>query len=876
MMKALFRVASVSLLFFVPRGWTAELPSATSAFLENRCFDCHDAETKKGGLDLTAHTADFANAENFSRWAKIYERIESGEMPPKKKARPTAEEVTPVLAWLKHELTAADDARLAGTGRTALRRLTRVEYENTMRDLFDLPGIALQALLPPDGSAHGYDKNSEALSISHVNLAKYLDAADHTLDLAIATRPQAPRVQTVRTSLLDRGGQGPYLSLQGDVVLLRDMKPDPAYPPAGEHKHEDQGAHEAMGMYETASSVGIFRREDESVNYYFRGHTTIYPGRYRVRASLWAYQWDKGQVLPARGTEAMRLAVVQLTADGRGGQHPNYTLGYYDAPSLKPTEHELEVWLNENEIMGCDAASLAPTAIYNRKGRAMGFTGPGIAVDWVDVEGPLNDVWPPRSHRVMFGDLPIAEFVAKDHPEMRAPRRVNLEKLWLHLGKNEPDPAPGLWTVRSEQPLADANRLLAAFLPKAFRRPVADEVRQRYVRLVEERLKSGDCFESAMRWACRAALCSADFLYHYEPATKLDDFALANRLSYFLWNSLPDEQLTKLAADGALHDTKTLQGEVERMLMDKRSGRFIEDFLGQWLKLRSIAMNDPDKKLYPEFSPYLQDSMVAETRAYFRELLDKDLDVTHLVRADFAMLNEKLAAHYGIEGVSGSTIRRVALPPDCARGGLLTQASVLKVTANGTTTSPVPRGAFVMDRILGRPPEPPPATVPAVEPDVRGATTIREQLAKHRNDPTCAGCHAKIDPAGFALESFDVIGGYRTRYRSLENGDPAPRGKIDPLIGISFKLGRDVDPSGELPDGRKFKDIRELEAQLAADRRLLLTNLARQFLAYATGREIAFRDREQVVAIVDAAEKQGAGIRALLHEVVQSPLFQTR
>ena len=226
MIKILFTVASVALLCFIPRGGAAELPAATSAFLENRCFDCHDAETKKGGLDLTAHTADFANAENFSRWARIYERIESGEMPPKKKARPTTEEVTPVLAWLKRELTAADDARLAGTGRTALRRLTRVEYENTMRDLFDLPGIALQALLPPDGSAHGYDKNSEALSISHVNLSKYLDAADHTLDLAIATRPRAPRVQTVRTSLLDRGGQGPYLSLQGDVVLLRDMKPD--------------------------------------------------------------------------------------------------------------------------------------------------------------------------------------------------------------------------------------------------------------------------------------------------------------------------------------------------------------------------------------------------------------------------------------------------------------------------------------------------------------------------------------------------------------------------------------------------------------------------------------------------------------------------
>ena len=664
--------------------------------------------------------------------------------------------------------------------------------------------------------------------------------------------------------------------MQGDNVVLRDMKPDPAYPPAGAQRHEDQGAHEAMGMFETESSVGIFRREDESVNYYFRGHTTIYPGRYRVRTSLWAFQWDKGQVLPARGTEAMRLAAVQLTADGRGGQHPNYTLGYYEAPSLKPTEHELEVWLNENEMLGCDVASLAPVANYSRKGYAMAFTGPAIAVDWLDVEGPLNDVWPPRSHRVMFGELPLVEFVPKDNPGLHTPARVNFEKQWLGLGKNERDPVTGIWTVRSEQPLADADKLLANFLPKAFRRPVTDELRKRYVALVETRLKAGDCFESAMRWAFRSALCSPDFLFHYEPVAKLDDFALANRLSYFLWNSLPDEQLTKLASAGTLPDAKTLRAEVERMLTDKKSARFIEDFPGQWLKLRSIAANDPDKKLYPEFSPYLQDSMVAETRAYFRELLEKNLDASHLVQSDFAMLNEKLAVHYGIEGVSGPAIRRVKLPADCLRGGLLTQASVLKITANGTTTSPVPRGAFVMDRILGRPPEPPPSSVPAVEPDVRGTVTIREQLAKHRNDPSCAGCHAKIDPPGFALESFDVIGGFRTRYRSLENGDAAPRGKIDPFIGISFKLGPPVDATGEMPDGRAFKDVRELQTQLAADRRALLKNLARQWLTYATGREIAFRDCDAVSAIVDAAEKQGGGLRTLLHEVIQSPLFQTR
>ena len=268
--------------------------------------------------------------------------------------------------------------------------------------------------------------------------------------------------------------------------------------------------------------------------------------------------------------------------------------------------------------------------------------------------------------------------------------------------------------------------------------------------------------------------------------------------------------------------------------------------------------------------------MVAETRAYFRELIEKNLDATYLVKSDFAMLNEKLARHYGIPGVSGSAIRRVALPVGCPRGGFLTQAAVLKVTANGTTTSPVVRGAFVLARLLGQPPEPPPPNIPAVEPDVQGATTIREQLDKHRADATCATCHAKIDPPGFALESFDVIGGQRERYRSIGTGDPAPRGSIDPFIGIGFKLGPPVDASGSLPDKRKFTGIIDFENLLAADRTRLLKNLAEQFIVYSTGRENAYSDRAEIAGIIERTEKQGGGIRTLLHEVVQSPLFQTK
>ena len=754
-------------------------PAEPRKFFETHCTECHDAETRKGNLDLTALKPDFADAETFARWVKVHDRIESGEMPPKKKARPPKGETTAVTKWLRDSLINTEKQKLAGEPRTGVRRLTRAEYENTLRDLFGMPGLALAGDLPPDGSAHGFDNNSDALDISHVNLAKYVEAADKTLDLAIATQPQAPSVRKERLSLVQPGGFVAHVVLNGDGVLLRDKKPDPEFPPAGEPgSHLDEGAHERMGSFERGSTVGLFRHEDESLSPYFAAHVTIYPGMYRVRTSLWSFQWDKGEVLPSRGTEAARLSVVQLTGDGRGGQHPSYVLGYYDAPSIESKEHEVMTWMNINEIIGFNVASLAPVANYSRQGRAMAFTGPGIACDWLDIEGPLHEVWPPRAHKLIFGELPIMEFKAAENPGVRAPLRKPVRQ--IGAGRNRPDPEKGIWTVRSEQPLADADKLLAAFLPKAFRRPVAEDVRALYLSKVEERLKAGDCFETAMRWSCRAALCSPDFLYHVEPPGTLDDYALASRLSYFFWNSKPDAPLLQLAASGKLRTPKVLRAEVERMLADAKSQRFIEDFPGQWLKLRAIAANDPDKKLYPEFNPYLQDSMVAETRAYFRELIEKNLDARHLIRSDFAMLNERLATHYGLPGVTGSQLRRVALPKDCPRGGFLTQGAVLKVTANGTTTSPVPRGAFVMARLLGQPPEPPPPNIPAVEPDVRGATTIREQLAKHRSDATCASCHAKIDPPGFALESFDVIGGFRTRYRSVTERATGPSAPVIP------------------------------------------------------------------------------------------------
>jgi mono/diheme cytochrome c family protein len=881
----------LTLLLFTAPPVLAPLQAAEAVadkFFQQHCVECHDSQTKEAGLDLSAVQLDLNTAESFARWVKIHDRIQSGEMPPKDRPRPEAPEAAELLQSLRQSLVAAE-AKPPHAHGTQLRRLTRGEYENTIRDLFDLPGIALQGDLPADGTAHGFDTNSDALDISHVNMAKYVAAADKALEMAIATRPRPPKVQKQRISLATPAGFVAHVLTNGDGVLLKNKQPDPDFPPAGEQNHIDQGAHERMGSFNNGASVGLFRHEDESFHPYFNEFVALYPGRYRMRISLWSFQWDKGKVLPARGTEAARLSIVQYSGDGRGGGHPSYVLGYFDAPPQQELEHEVVHWMNYKETVGFNAASLAPTANYSRPGRAMAFTGPGIVCDWFDIEGPLHDVWPALGHQQLFGQLPIEEFKSEEHPGVRPPQRRELKRE-VGSGKNELDPVPGTWSVKSEQPLVDADRLLTQFLPKAFRRPVSDELRQVYVSLVEQRLQAGDCFELAMRSAYRAALCSPDFLYHVEasrpPApdavvtegqrSVIDDHALACRLSYFLWRSLPDETLTNLAREGKLREPEVLRGEIERMLGDVRSKRLIEDFLGQWLKLRQIAANDPDRKLYPEFSAYLQDSMVAETQAYFRELLDKDLDASHLVRSEFAMLNEKLAVHYGIEGVQGSQIRRVELPVGHPRGSFLTQASVLKVTANGTTTSPVPRGAFVMARLLGDEPEPPPANVAAIEPDVRGAQTIRDQLAKHRNQTVCASCHAKMDPPGFALEAFDVIGGFRDRYRSIGEGDPAPRGSIDPFIGIGFKLGPKVDASGVLPDSREFADVIEFQKLLAADRDRLLTNLAEQLSVYSTGRATSFSDRDQIASIVHETNEHGGGIRTLISQLVQSKLFQEK
>jgi Protein of unknown function (DUF1592)/Protein of unknown function (DUF1588)/Protein of unknown function (DUF1585) len=367
-------------------------------------------------------------------------------------------------------------------------------------------------------------------------------------------------------------------------------------------------------------------------------------------------------------------------------------------------------------------------------------------------------------------------------------------------------------------------------------------------------------------------MISPEFLFLREKPGKLDDFALASRLSYFLWSTMPDEELLTLAEKHKLSDPDTLRRQVERMLDHPKAVALTENFLGQWLGLREIDFTEPSHILYPEFDHLLKVSMIRETELFFAEVVKHDLSLTNFVDSDFTLLNGRLAKHYGIPGVYGWEFRKVALPRDSHRGGVMTMASVLKVTANGTSTSPVLRGAWVLDRILGTPPSPPPEGVAALEPDIRGATTIREQLAKHRNVPTCAACHAKIDPPGFALESFDVIGGWRENYRTSGNGESVT---VDGRR-MPYHKGKKVDPSDVMSDGQRFRNIDDLKQLLLSDEHRLTRSLASKLIVYATGGMGQPADKAGIDAIVRKVREKKYGFRTLVHEVVQSKLFQNK
>ncbi|HSI11917.1 MAG TPA: DUF1592 domain-containing protein [Chthoniobacter sp.] len=529
-------------------------------------------------------------------------------------------------------------------------------------------------------------------------------------------------------------------------------------------------------------------------------------------------------------------------------------VGWYDIPPDQARVVEVTTQLSTNEHL-----RIEPTYTgVDEKGQTVYNIGPqnlkapGLALMWVEMEGPLQPEWPPASLHNLFGDTPLTKLDEKKNRDKRL-----------------------AYELTPEDPKAAAKMALESFAARAFRRPLEPVEADRFVQLTNDALDHGRKFVEAMRIGLRAILTAPQFLLFEERPGKLDDYALASRLSYFLWSTMPDEELLNLAANHTLSQPKVLHAQVERMLNDPRSKAFVRNFAGQWLDLRNIDATSPDKRLYPEADELLINSMVQETESFFSAVLKENLPVTDFVQSDFAMLNSRLAMHYGVPGVEGEEIRKVALPADSVRGGVLTQASVLKVTANGTTTSPVRRGAWVMKKLLGDPPPPPPPGVGSIEPDTRGATTVREQLAKHRNSETCASCHSHIDPPGFALECFDVIGGFRDRYRIQEKGELITLKNSGDRRQYAH-LGPPVQCDGELADGRAFASIQDFKKLLLTNPNQLVEALAGNLVTYSTGAGIGFADRFTVVEIAANTQKAGGGLRTLIHQIVQSPLFQNK
>lgn len=785
--------------------WASEAGAALPGiqdFLDQHCMECHDSDVKKGGLDLDFLSIEASDAAAQKKWARVFDRVMNGEMPPAKRQRPSVDELTSFKAVLGGDLGAKHKA----TKGTVLRRLNRREYQNTINDLLGVNVNVLDSL-PEDGRAHGFDNIGEALAISGIQMQRYMEAAETALNAAL--------FQDVR----------PETTLQR-ATLESDRNKDFI----GKHwLRGDDGAIVVFNNGGYPSTVIPNLRAPVA-------------GTYKVRVTGYGHQVDEPVIF------------ALLTGSFNFRNTDTRTHSFHELPVGKPGTVEVSLhlpqghglWVSPQGLNGPDGHS----AIKDGPDK---YPGEGFALVSVELEGPFFAEWPPRGQQMILGG-------AKPR---KLPHGLPSSQAWRARD-------PGFkhqYAADSSDPAGDARRLLPAFATAAFRRPVGASEVEPYLKLFDSEYAGSKDFLSSMRTAAIAVLCSPEFLFLKEPAGRLDELQLASRLSYFLTRSTPDAQLLT----ARLGRPEVLRAQTERLLNSDKVDRFVTDFTDGWLNLRDIEFTTPDKQLYPEYDELLLDSMLRETRGFITELLKANLSITNIVHSDFAMLNGRLARHYGIPGVGGLELRSVKLPPGSNRGGILTHASILKVSANGTNTSPVVRGVWVNERILGIEPSPPPPGIPGVEPDIRGATTLRELLDKHRSMESCNGCHRVIDPPGFALENYDVIGGWRERFRSIENGD-----KVDTKVEgrkVRYRLGPPVDAAGELASGDKFANLAEFQKLILENPDRVGRCVTEKLLTFATGREMGFSDRDEIDRIVARSKADGFGFRDLIHAVVQSSIF---
>lgn len=799
-----------------PVGFT----ESVAPFLREFCAECHGPDEQKGDRRFDLLPAEIGEDAALVDYQDIVDQLNLGEMPPEDAAQPSPELRRRVVDWLSASLDRYHEARKGAGGQTVLRRINAREYRNTTRDLLRLNMTMFDPTtrFPRDQVTEHLDNVGEALVTSGHLLARYLDAADQVIVKAIGpeSRP-SPQTWVFR----DGFDQQPEI----DQVHRRTNQFNhlTLYDVIGADKHE--GAYAPIHAFADGAPID-----------------GIYEIRFQAAAVNRLHPYDP-KFLGTDPNEPLRLGIV-------AGDH---SVGSLHLPQpIEPLLAEVElsdetswytvrVWLDagytprftfQNGLM--DVRELWSKLIRKYpndfpKGSEKGIVSarfnaiqhgklPQIHVYEVEIEGPIVDQWPTASHRVLFGD------------DASGPLDV--------LQWDEP-------TLREH---------VRRFTSLAYRRPATSDDVDRVMEVIRSRNASGRSPLEAYGDGLKAVLCSPHFLFLEEPGeSELSPYALASRLSYFIWSSLPDDELNRLAASGEISSDEVLREQVARMLRDPKSDAFVEGFLGSWLGMRELGATPPDRAAFKDFYHYdLDHAMRRETFLFTRYLLDQNLGARHFLDADFTFVNKPLARHYGIAPPDGYAFEKVALT-DRRRGGLMGQASVLTLTANGIDTSPVVRGVWLLENLLGTPPSPPPPDVEPLDPDVRGAKTIRDQLDKHRSVPSCYDCHRKIDPLGFALENFDPIGRWRD----------------------SYPQGAKIDASGELPGGKTFHDIEGLKLILLDQADLFAASLVKKLMAYATGRHIGPADRPELDSILQSTTAADYPLRDLITEVVLSRPFRT-
>ncbi|WP_339742129.1 DUF1592 domain-containing protein [uncultured Rubinisphaera sp.] len=804
-----------------------------SKLLSNHCIACHGADLQEGDLRLDTHKADFSDSQSLATWVEVMDRMNLGEMPPADEPQPTPESAEIITDWIATEIQYASTLAKGTGGRELMRRLSRTEYANAVRDLLKVEFVSGEGpldLLPPDGSLNGFDKVSKALMVDPSLMETYFDVAQVIADKAIQTGP--PPVPTRRNRM-------EYETISGGIEYIKDSRTTIV---------TDDGI--------ITMSQGM--RSDEMLRHPWNNELIPVRGRYRLRVRLGADPKDREALyirihrsgegdlylgkVPGTLTEP-EIIEIEQDFDVSGGKEIG--IEFQDSPSFGTVNYHFTDLQRTSEKASAEGNSKLAGRIRAQMG-AQGFPNQGriepdsrttehmprIFFDWIELEGPLYDQWPPKSTETIFT-----------------------------RGLNE-----------SGFNLTYAHEIFKTLLPRAYRRPVQDVEIESILNVVNSELEYGETFPDAIKSGIVAMLCSPSFLLINElvPETnereELDQYEIATRLSLFLWSSIPDDELFRKARNGKLESKEALLAEVQRMLANERSSALVNGFARQWLKADEFDKFAVDRNLYREYyqtsNAGLNEAVNQEPLEFFREILRKDKSLLNFLNSDWTMANETLARYYGIEGVTGNQFTSVSLPAESHRGGLTTMAAVHKWGSDGNRTKPVERGKYILDVLFNDPPKPPPPNVGEVEPNVQGELlTVRQRLDQHRTIAACASCHRKIDPYGLALENFNVIGQWRVK----QDGER-------PWWPDEAK----IDASGTLPNGTHFETVEEFRSALAEQEERFLRGLSEKLFTYALGRVVEPSDRQTIDELVSRVQNNDYTLRSLIEGIVVSEEFLTK